>query len=77
MDANAELEESIAAEKVLGSLYHGKFFGGDGLAVYETGGEAGKGWFAPGWESHLFGKFPDFCLGKFSSTKGGFLCQVR
>lgn len=36
MDANAELEESIAAEKVLGSLYHGKFFGGDGLAVNET-----------------------------------------
>ena len=52
MDTDTELMESQIHEKLLGLVYHVKFFLGDGLTVYKSGSKAGKGWLVPGWKVH-------------------------
>ena len=56
VDADAQLVEAKVQEKLLGFVYHAKLFFGDGLSVYKSGRQTGKGLFLPGWKAKIFGK---------------------
>ena len=48
MDTDAYLMKSHVQKQLLRFIYHTEFFFSDGLSVYKTGRQTGKGLFLPG-----------------------------